>query len=128
MNLNDTNIPIIGEAKPEAVELEVPALFTVQLWFINHQQQYTYVDYRLPPGLYPNPAWIEHVVETTYRNSLKALKLSTKDLSWRKCTPEEFVKATSGGVQVDVAKKWSKPFTVAMEIDVPEVSNDGNLQ
>jgi hypothetical protein len=121
--MDDSNIPIIGAPKPVEVQLEVPALFSVKLVFINHMGEYTSVDYALPPGVYPAEAWLEKLVEGTYRQSLKALKLSTKDLSWRKCTPHEFVKATSGGVEVKVAPKWSEAFASGktLEIDLPEI-------
>lgn len=122
----DMDIPIIGAPKPVEVQLEVPALFSVKLIFINHMGEYTSVDYALPPGVYPAEAWLDKLVEGTYRQSLKALKLSTKDLSWRKCTPKEFVDATSGGVQVKVAHKWAEPYSSGkdMELDIPEISNE----
>jgi len=120
------NIPIIGEPKPVELSLEVPALFQVKLLFINHQGEFTSIDYALPPGIYPCEKWLNTLVDGVYRNSLKALKLSTKDLSWRKCTPKEFVDATSGGVQVKVGHKWAEPYSSGkdMELEIPEISNE----
>ena len=123
---NDNDIPIIGEPKPIGVKLELPATFSITLWFINHSGQYTNVQYSLPPGVYPNPKWLEKLIKDSYRESLTTLKMSTSDLSWRKPTPQEFVTATAGGANVKAFSKWVDAYSSEFTIEVPEVVKDDN--
>ena len=119
----DNEIPIIGKAKQLDVSLEVPATFSTTLYFINHSGEGTAMDFALPPGVYPNPRWLEKLITEACRNALKTLKLSTKDLSWRKPTPTEFMKMTAGptAAKYTFNTKWIEPYTNNMDIDVPGV-------
>lgn len=113
--MNVDGVPIIGMnkvSKPIHVELELPALFSCQVFFINGRGEMLAASFNLPPGVYPNKDWVEKLVRKEYNKCLKDLKLNTKDLSWRKPTPHEFVKATAGGAPVTVVKEWKEPFTV----------------
>lgn len=126
MQLVDGNgAPLVNTESVVEVELEIPATFRTQLVFINHAGQYTTVEFGLPPGVYPNPQWMPKLLEGAYRNSLKTLKISTKDLSWRKPTPLEFVRATAGGQPVKVETKYAEPYeskdAKRMEALIPEV-------
>ncbi len=125
---------LIGLEKPLKVSLEVPAVFNVTLFFINHEREYTTVNFALPPGVYPNPEWLEDTIKDAYRQSLKALVASTKNLSWRKCSTQEFVRATSpAGQKIEVDKEWQKAYSTKMKFeklpeapDTKEVTNDNN--
>lgn len=122
---------LIGLEKPLKISLEVPAVFNVTLFFINHEREYTTVNFTLPPGVYPNPDWLENVIKDAYRQSLKALVASTKNLSWRKCSTHEFVRATSPANQkIEVDKDWQVPYSVKMDFsklpEAPEVKETLN--
>jgi len=119
----DNEIPIIGAKKKRELQLEIPALFVLQLFFINHSGEGTKMEFSLPPGVYPNARWLETLVKDATRNALKTLKLSTKDLSWRKPTPAEFLRMTAGPASegYKVESKWLEPYSNPMEIDLPEV-------
>lgn len=121
------NIPIIKAKDPNAIQIEGPVLFTASLLFVNHQGQYTSVVFKCPPGLYPNPEYIVKLVKEAQREALKALKLETKDLSWRLPSPDEFVKLTSGGAIISVNDKWAEPYSVKLDVNGDnEVVNDNN--
>lgn len=111
------------------VSLEVPAVFNVTLFFINHTGEYTSVNFALPPGIYPAERWVETAINDAYSKSLKALKTSTKNLSWRKVTPLEFVRATSpAGQKITVEPKWQPAFSNQFEFEkLPDapVLNEG---
>jgi len=113
---------IIKPKNKNHVVLEVPALFRCILFFINHKKEFTSVEFTLPPGIYPNPKWLEKAIDDAYRNSLKTLKLSTKELSWRKGSTHEFITATAGnGHEISVDREWKPAYSTVLAFEqLPE--------
>jgi len=121
--MNESEIPIIGAKKKMELELEVPATFHTVLLFTNHSGEFTKMEFALPPGVYPNPTWMPKLIEEAHRNALKTLKLSTKDLSWRKPTTQEFLAVTAGpqAKNYSVNIKWAEPYASKMDLNLPDV-------
>lgn len=121
--MNDNVIPIIGAKKKEDISLELPATFSTTLYFINHNGEMTKMEFALPPGVYPNPRWLEKLIQQATRGALKTLKMSTKDLSWRVPSTFEFFRVTAGpqAANYNVLPKWQAAYSNPMDINVPEV-------
>lgn len=116
--MNDDNItPLIGIKTPSLPELEAPLLFSVALLFINHQKDVRAISFNCPPGVYPNPEWAPSLVKEASREGLRALKLETKDLSWRAPTPTEFVQISTRNPNAQASLKYKEPFSVSLEVD-----------
>lgn len=121
--MNDDALLVQPEA-PDAIGIEVPVLFTASIVLINHQGQVTRMGFSLPPGLYPNPDYLVKLVKEATRESIKALKLQSNDLSWRLPTPTEFVRITSGNNTINAKKKYQEPYSVKLEVEKED--NDDN--
>lgn len=118
------DIPILEKKDPNAIPIEVAALFKVTLIAVNSTGEVRTLDFSMPPGLYPNPAWTVELVKETQRESLRALKLQTQDLSWRLPSPTEFVRITSGNPLLTAQRDYKEPYTVQM--DTENNDNDSN--
>lgn len=117
------DIPVIEKKDPNAIRIEAPVLFQASLIFVNHQGQATQLGFACPPGLYPDPDIIVELIKEAQREGLKALKLQTKDLSWRVPTPTEFVRITSGNPMLQAQKEYAEPFSVKLEKENDDNSN-----
>lgn len=108
-------------------KLEIAAKFFCNLVFVNHQKQFTEMQFSMPPGVHPHPDWLPELLNECYREGVKALKLQTKDLSWRRPSISEFLEYTTGE-RVDPNKfhmKWVEPYGAGLEMDGDEeVAND----
>jgi hypothetical protein len=124
---NDNHLLIQPEA-PDAIGLECPILFTGSIVLVNHSGKHVKMGFGLPPGLYPNPEYLEKLLKETIREAIKALKMQTTDLSWRLPTPQEFVNITSGGTAIKAKKKWQEPYSVKLEFEEEHnvVTDDNN--
>lgn len=121
------DIPIIEKKTTDAIPVEVAAVFGATLFFVNGQGQATSMAFSTPPGLYPNPTWVVKLLEEAQREGLKALKLQTKDLSWRLPTPTEFVRMTSGNQVIQANSKYSDAYSVNLELEKETpTTNDNN--
>ena len=113
--MDDTSIPII-EKKPETPEfkLELPALFQATIYFINGKCKVAPFNFAMPPGVYPG-TWLPKLVEDASKTALQQLKVASRDITWRKPTPAEFVKITAPGQQLNLNKEWQEPYSVELE-------------
>jgi hypothetical protein len=123
--MND-DIPIIGQKEPELPEVEGNFLFSVALLFINHSKEVRAISFNCPPGVYPNPEWAPTLIAEASREGLRALKLETKDLSWRKPTPTEFVQISTRNPKAQAKLKYAEPFSVQLEVDKEETPSDNH--
>lgn len=119
------DVPVIQKKDPNALHVEAPILFQATLVFVNHQGQATTMSFACPPGLYPNPEYIVTLVKEAQREGLKALKLQSKDLSWRLPSPTEFVRITSQNPNLQAQSKYAEPFTVKL-VQEEATENDNN--
>jgi len=123
--MND-DIPIIGQKKPELPSIEGNMLFSVALLFVNFKKEVRAISFNCPPGVYPNPDWAPTLIAEATREGLRALKLETKDLSWRMPTPTEFVQISTRNPHAQAALKYAEPYTVQLEVDKEETPNDND--
>ena len=110
----------------DPIKIEVAALFSAMLYFVCPNTKETKrMMFDLPPGVHPNPEWLPKLIKETQREAIKALKLDTKDLSWRLPTPNEFVQLTTGNTALNVEKKWAEPYEGGVILE-EETSDSGS--
>lgn len=116
-------IPILEKKPDNLIRVEAPVLFQTNLVFVNGQGETNVMLFSCPPGLWPNPKYIVDLITATQQDALTALKLQTKDLTWRLPTPTEFVRITANNPTLHAEKEWSAPFSVELEEEVDDNSN-----
>lgn len=123
----DDVIPMIGQKKPEYPDVELPAVFSVALFFINHKREMRTISFNCPPGVYPNPEWMPTLIKEATREGARALKLETKDLSWRPLSANEFVQVTTRNTAMRAnGGAYKDPYEAGLELDKEETAEDDN--
>jgi len=109
-------------------QLELPVKFSCRLVFTNHQRQFTEMEFTMPPGVYPNPDWLPTLIGECQREALKALKLQTKDLSWRKPSIREFIEYTTGkpASPAEFELGWVEPYTSQLDLGLDDEAGNDN--
>lgn len=119
-------VPILQKTDANTIRLETACVFNATMVFVNHLGTVTRMGFTLPPGLFPNPKYIPKLIKEGQREALKALKLETKDLSWRLPTPTEFVRITTSNPSLLAYREWAEPYTVELLDEEEPGDNDHN--
>lgn len=108
--------------------IEAPVIWACRMFLVNNQGNFVEMTMDYSPGVYPHKPFAVPTVEDAFKQALKALKLKTKDLTWRVPTANEFVTFTSSGkVTHAFASKYQEPYTVTLELlDGTEANGLGN--
>jgi len=110
----------------EKHKLEINAKFFCTMVFVTSHKEFMEMEFQMPMGVYPDPEWLPDLMKECSREALKALKLQTKNLSWRKPTVGEFIEYTTGELP-DFNKfedKWQEPYSAQLELSFDDKDAD----